>query len=149
MPPRYTHTNLVAEDWEALADFYIKVFGCAPVPPKRSLEGEWLAGAVGLDEVALEGMHLRLPGHGDAGPTLEIFSYRTMLDRPEPSANRKGLCHLAFHVDDVREALRLMEDHGGKALGVVTEREVPGVGLLSFVYAADPEGNIVELQNWS
>jgi hypothetical protein len=25
---------------------------------------------------------------------------------------------------------------------------VPGVGLLTFQYLADPEGNIVEIQNW-
>jgi len=30
---KYTHTNLVARDWRRLADFYIKVFGCTPVPP--------------------------------------------------------------------------------------------------------------------
>jgi len=27
-------------------------------------------------------------------------------------------------------------------------REVPGVGLLTFQYVADPEGNIIEVQNW-
>jgi predicted enzyme related to lactoylglutathione lyase len=30
---RYVHTNIVAEDWRRLADFYAKVFGCTPVPP--------------------------------------------------------------------------------------------------------------------
>ena len=30
----------------------------------------------------------------------------------------------------------------------MTSAEVPGVGMLTFVYVADPEGNIVELQAW-
>lgn len=27
----YAHTNLIAEDWQALARFYQQVFGCVPV----------------------------------------------------------------------------------------------------------------------
>jgi hypothetical protein len=38
--------------------------------------------------------------------------------------------------------------HGGGLVGEVASAEVPGVGLLTFVYAADPEGNIIELQAW-
>lgn len=40
-------------------------------------------------------------------------------------------------------------ENGGKALGEITNKEVPGVGLLTFVYMSDPEDNIIELQNWS
>lgn len=32
---KYMHTNLIAEDWRTLADFYQHVFGCVPVPPER------------------------------------------------------------------------------------------------------------------
>ena len=38
-----------------------------------------------------------------------------------------------------------MVAHGGGLVGDVTSAEVPGVGLLTFVYVADPEGNIIEL----
>jgi hypothetical protein len=34
-------------------------------------------------------------------------------------------------------------------LSKITKKEVPGVGLLTFVYMADPEGNILELQIWT
>lgn len=37
---KYVHTNIVAEDWRALADFYERLFGCVPVPPERDLQGE-------------------------------------------------------------------------------------------------------------
>ena len=31
----------------------------------------------------------------------------------------------------------------------IVSAEVDGVGMLTFVYLADPEGNIIELQTWS
>jgi hypothetical protein len=37
---------------------------------------------------------------------------------------------------------------GGKAVGEISSAEAKGVGLLTFVYCADPEGNILELQAW-
>ena len=35
MRARYAHTNLIARDWRRLSDFYVRVFGCVPVPPER------------------------------------------------------------------------------------------------------------------
>ena len=87
-------------------------------------------------------------GRGDSGPTLEIYQYSENEAKPEPAANREGFGHVAFEVDDVGEALAEVRKHGGGAVGDVTSHEVEGVGLLSFVYATDPEGNIVELQSW-
>jgi len=146
---RYAHTNIVARDWWALATFYIDVFGCELVPPARDQSGDWLARGTGVPRARLEGAHLRLPGHGPGGPTLEIFTYAERLPRPEPAANRLGFGHLAFAVDDVRAALAAVTTAGGGAVGEVVEREVPGVGRLTFVYAADPEGNLLELQSWT
>ena len=59
---RYVHTNLIAADWRALADFYIAVFGCAVVPPERDYTGAALDAGTGLDDAHLQGVHLRLPG---------------------------------------------------------------------------------------
>jgi hypothetical protein len=39
--------------------------------------------------------------------------------------------------------------NGGKKVGDIASSEVKGVGILSFVYVADPEGNIIELQSWT
>jgi len=33
-------------------------------------------------------------------------------------------------------------------LGEISGKEVEGVGYITFVYAKDPEGNIIELQHW-
>lgn len=145
----YRHTNIVASDWQALATFYEDVFGCEPVPPRRDLSGVWLDRGTGVRGAHLTGVHLRLPGHGEDGPTLEIYSYRSNERRPAVRANREGIAHLAFEVDDVGAAALLVLEHGGSRVGDVTSSEVPGVGILTFAYVADPEGNIIELQAWT
>ena len=145
---KYTHTNLVAHDWKALGAFYEQVFGCRPVPPERDLGGQWLDDALGIPGVHIRGIHLRLPGCGDAGPTLEIFQYdprgKTSLRTP----NRPGFGHIAFAVDDVRAALDAVIAAGGSAVGELVSVDIAGAGQIEFVYASDPEGNIIELQRW-
>jgi catechol 2,3-dioxygenase-like lactoylglutathione lyase family enzyme len=93
-------------------------------------------------------MHLRLPGCGEDGPTLEIYQYATLEDEPLPVPNRVGLRHIAFLVDDVAAILDRMTAAGGRALGEISTAEVSGKGQVEFVYAADPDGNIIELQRW-
>ena len=146
---RYAHTNIVAKDWRVLVKFYEDVFACEYAPPQREQEGAWLSAATGVARAKLSGRHLRLPGHGDNGPTLEIFSYEQSVPGAQtPAANRVGLGHLAFEVEDVRTTLAHLLAAGGSTLGSVVEREIEGVGLITFVYACDPEGNIIELQSW-
>src|SRR5215210_4299003 len=103
MAARYNHTNLVARDPERLATFYTEVFGCARSGPDRDLAGEWLERGTGHPGARIHGVHLLLPGHGENGPTLELFT----LDELEPpvrsAVNRPGLMHIAFSVDDLEE----------------------------------------------
>ncbi len=145
---KFSHVNLVARNWQHLARFYEQVFGCVPVPPERDLSGEWLDDAVNVPNVHIRGMHLRLPGYGDAGPTLEIFQYSPALEHAVPAANRLGFGHVAFAVDDIAVARAAVLAAGGGDLGKVVHREISGAGRIVFVYMTDPEGNILELQKW-
>ena len=145
---RFAHTNIAAKDWKLLSDFYVRVFNCRVKPPERKLSGSWLDHATGLQNAILEGTHLLLPGHGDSGPTLEIFSYQNMHECEPLMANHTGFTHIAFEVDDVDQTLNEALKSGGQLLGKVTEKKVDGVGDLKFVYFRDPEGNIVEIQSW-
>ncbi len=147
MPTVFAHVNIVASDWRRLSRFYQDVFGCQPLPPVRQLSGARLEAGTGVPGAELEGEHLRLPGPN--GPTLEIFSYSRMLEKPMAVANRRGLAHLAFQVDDVATTLERLLSRGGHSLGSISRLEVPGRGVVTFVYARDPEDNIVELQSWS
>ena len=145
----FGHINIVANDWRRLSRFYQDVFGCVPVPPQRNLSGPLLEAGTAVPGAHIQGEHLRLPGLGTDGPTLEIYSYGHMLSKSPVAANRLGLGHLAFQVPDVIASLKRVILHGGRSIGSVTSVPVPGRGAVTFVYAADPEDNIVELQSWS
>lgn len=147
---KYVHTNLIAKDWRKLADFYIAVFGCKPVYPERDLSGEWLVRLTGIENARIRGIHLALPGYGEGGPTLEIFQYEPERPRDQPNRiNLQGFGHIAFLTDSVEEVLNRLVEHGGKPLGEIVKKEYEGIGTLTVVYAADPEGNFIEIQNWS
>lgn len=148
MPSKYVHVNLIAKDWKQLATFYQDVFGCEPILPKRDLSGAWLEGATGVRNAHISGIHLRLPGYGDEGPTLEIFQYSSMPEHPSVQPNTPGFSHIAFGVDNVAATAQAVLRAGGTEVGSLTVREIPGVGVVTFQYVRDPEGNIIEIQHW-
>lgn len=148
MKARYVHTNLIARDWQSLAKFYEEVLGCEPIPPARDYRGANLDAATGMDGAALKGMHLRLPGWGVDGPTLEIFEYERTEDREQAALNRAGFAHIAFAVDDVETARDEVLAAGGSAVGELTVFETSDGRRVTMIYLGDPEGNIIELQKW-
>ena len=109
----YVHTNIVARDWRALARFYEAVLGCVPVPPERDYAGPALEAGTGLASARLRGAHLRLPGCGPDGPTLEIYTYDEQLPGLPTAVNRPGLTHIAFAVADVAAARDEVLANGG------------------------------------
>ena len=78
---------------------------------------------------------------------LHSKSIRTLKSNRRPP-NKRGFSHIAFEVDDVQTTLNMIEQLGGEANGHITKRTVVGVGEITFVYARDPEGNLIELQRW-
>jgi len=145
---KYKHTNIIAHDWQKLVIFYEQAFGCVRVPPERRLSGEWLEKGTGVPGARFSGIHLRLPGWGVNAPTLEIYQYSENMPKLPPAANREGFGHIAFEVEDVAEVADSVLKLGGSMLGEIVSAVVDGVGRLTFVYMADPEGNIIELQAW-
>ena len=149
MQPKYVHTNLIAEDWHKLARFYMEVFGCTQVPPERDYQGDALDAGTGLKGAHLTGVHLRLPGYGKNGPTLEIYHYDSLESRPRSAVNRPGFGHIAFEVEDVGKARQEVEAHCGEAVGEIVTLTTKAGARVTWCYMTDPEGNIVELQSWS
>ncbi len=148
MKAKYVHTNIVARDWKSLSEFYINVFGCRFKPPARDLKGKWLDNATSLKNAGIRGVHLLLPGYGIGGPTLEIFQYSKSRIAGKKTINRPGFAHIAFAVDDVNRALKKVLKHGGGTAGRIVRTTIEGAGEIEFVYARDPEGNVIELQKW-
>lgn len=150
MRAKYVHTNLIARDWERLAKFYTDVFGCELVPPERDYQGDALDAGTGLKGAHVTGAHFRLPGYEANGPTLEIYSYDQLESSHEKAAvNRPGFGHIAFEVDDVHEARRIVEANGGGIVGEIVTLTTKVGSKVTWCYMTDPEGNIIELQSWS
>ena len=147
MPIKYVHTNIIAKDWKKLAKFYIDVFGCEPIVPERHLSGKWIDNLTEIENVLIDGVHLKLPGYID-GPTLEIFQYNPENLNENNSINQRGFGHIAFHVNDVENMLNKVIEKGGSKLGSIEQKYYEGIGKLTVVYAKDPEGNFIEIQNW-
>ncbi len=145
---RFVHTNIVSTNWKELVEFYVKTFECKIVPPIRNQSGEFLDKGTGLKNAKLQGAHLLLPGYGKNGPTLEIFQYETIENQEYVSPNKRGFGHIAFAVESVEKVLETVLENGGKRLGEITKRNIEGAGEITFVYARDPEGNLIELQSW-
>ena len=117
------------------------------------MHGAWIEEVIGIRNVHIRGIHLRLPGYGRdreaKGPTLEIFQYNHIAASPGlPAINGAGYAHIAFLVDDVEACLHKLLASGGRKLGEIVVQELDNVGILTVVYTRDPEGNIVEIQNW-
>ena len=145
---RYAHVNIIAEDWRELMRFYVEVFACEPVGSERDHHGQHTDDLTGIQDVRVVGQHLRVPGHGKNGPTIEIFTFDPQLPSPEPAIHRPGFAHIAFEVDDLRGVRQQILDWGGKDYGKEITIEISEAGKLTLIYMTDPEGNIVELQHW-
>jgi predicted enzyme related to lactoylglutathione lyase len=146
---RYVHTNLIARDWRGLAAFYQTLFGCVPVPPEREYSGPIFEAGTGVKGARLTGVHLRLPGAAEGGPTLEVFNYSRLEERQPTAANRPGFAHIAFAVDSVDDARAQVLAAGGTPVGEVVTLTTAAGSRVTWCYVTDPEGNIVELQHWT
>jgi catechol 2,3-dioxygenase-like lactoylglutathione lyase family enzyme len=146
---RFGHVNVTGADWRRLAAFYTDVFGCELVPPERDIRSPDLDRATGLTDGHLTGAHLRLPGHGPTGPTIEIFQYDAVEPAQAARVDRAGWGHVAFQVPDVPAAVEAVREAGGGSLGEVITSTTADGRHVTWCYATDPDGNIVELQAWS
>lgn len=145
---RFGHVNVTGPDWRALATFYGEVFGMVQVGPERDVRGDDFDRATGLTDAHMTGAHLRLPGLGDDGPTLEIFQYDALQDGLPPAVDRPGWGHIAFQVPDVAAARDAFLAAGGDLVGDAVTTTTRDGRHVTWCYVADPGGNIVELQAW-
>ena len=148
MPTRYAHVNIIAEDWKRLCDFYEQVFDCVPVSSERDHHGPHIDTLTSEPGLRIRGQHMRVPGHGNDGPTIEIFTASKNAEDSPKRLTRSGFAHLAFEVDDVDSRRSQIKELGGDDYGDLVTIDIPGAGKLTLLYMTDPEGNIVELQKW-
>lgn len=134
----FSHVGVTVSDFDRAAAFYTETFGCTvlgamdvPVERVRALFG------VAADAPSCRMGWLRLPG----GAILELFAFRPFV-APGPLAwNRGGFSHVALNVDDVDRWHQHLTDRG---VVCVSRPERTPLGQRLF-YAADPDGNLIEL----
>lgn len=149
---RLAHVSITAKDLTGLREFYEKALGFVVSRPERGFSGGWLGKGTGVPGAAIRRVHLGLPGTEPGGALLELIEYAdTVEEHAPPAANRAGLRHVAFETESAEELARLRDliiGNGGGELGEISEKEIDGLGAVTFVYMTDPEGNIIELLNW-
>jgi len=140
---KLVHVSLGAQDAGRMAAFYCDVLGCTLRRPRRTLSGERVWRGNGLPGIAVTSIWLTLPGV--EAPFLEILEYSETAERPMPPVNAPGYGHLSFAVADIHATCAAILRAGGGMQGEVTDFGTEGAPFL-IVYARDPEGNLLELE---
>lgn len=134
--------KFLCSDVEGLAAFYQEALDCEVVVPALTTE-EVVSRGVGVPDATVTLSTLRLPGRGDRGPVLELYSVDGAV--PDEWNYHPGSGQLALGVDDLELAIGGVIAAGGNQLGEVVEWEGPSGASARFVYMRDPEGNIIDL----
>lgn len=135
----FDHVGVVVDDLEAATTFFLDLG--LEREGGGSIEGEWMDKVVGLDDVRAELVVVRTP---DGSGKLELTKYHRPADEESahPSlANRLGIRHIAFVVDDLDTIVNGLRDKGVDTIGEVENYE----DTFRLCYVRGPEGLIVEL----
>ncbi|MFZ7942097.1 VOC family protein [Neobacillus sp. 19] len=121
---RIHHIAVICSDYQKSKDFYVRVLGLTP------------AREVYREERESYKLDLEIDGHYQ----IELFSFPNPPPRPSyPEA--AGLRHLAFEVDDIAEAVEVLQNQD---VTVETIRIDPLTNK-KFTFFADPDGLPIEL----
>ena len=135
----FVHIGLVVEDLDETVRFLALLgFDCGD-PGVHS--GEWIDRIVGLDDVAVETVMVRGPDGSDVFEVVRFESPSAGAREPVPAANRPGLRHVAFKVDDVRAVVERVRTAGWDTVGEIVDYQ----SMFLLCYVRGPEGLIVEL----
>lgn len=137
---RMDNVGIVVDDLAAAIAFFVELG--LELQGQTSVEGDWVDGVLGLDDVRADIAILRTPGgHG----RIELSRFKTPrpIDDQAKSAppNTLGLCRIMFTVDDIDDAVARLRNHGGELLGKVIRYE----NAYRLCYLRGPAGFIVAL----
>ena len=135
----FVHIGLVVEDLDETVRFLALLgFDCGE---PGVFSGEWNDRIIGLENVTVEVVMARAPDGSDMFEVVRFHSPSAGAQEPAPAANRPGLRHVAFKVDDVRGVVDRVREAGWDTVGEIVDYE----GMFALCYVRGPEGLIVEL----
>ena len=135
----FVHVGVVVEDLNETVRFLALLGFDCDAPAMYS--GEWIDRTIGLENVTVEVVMARAPYGSDIFELVRFHSPSAGAGEPALAANRPGLRHIAFTVDDVRCVVDRVREAGWDTVGEIVNYE--NVYLLCYVRG--PEGLIVEL----
>ncbi|MFG1291479.1 VOC family protein [Xanthobacter versatilis] len=140
------HIGFTVPDIDEAVRFFVDVIGCIQVYELGPFQAEddWMARQLNVDPRAIMKKLVFL--RCGFGSNFEIFQYIAPDQRTiQPRNSDVGGHHLAFYVDDMDAAVRHLEAHGARILGVPVMRESGPSGGQTWVYFLTPWGMQCEL----
>ena len=135
----FVHVGLVVEDLDETVRF-LELLGLDCGRP-GTYAGEWIGRIIGLEDVTVELVIARLPDGSDVFEVVRFHSPAAGAQEAAAAANRPGLRHIAFKVDDVRGVVDRVRAAGWETVGEIVDYE----DTFRLCYVRGPEGLIVEL----
>ena len=121
----FDHVTLICADLEATRRFYVDLVGMTEVPrPAFKFPGLWFQSGNVQIHATQQGPESGKAGWADQGGKIASRGH-----------------HIAFAVDDVSEALKIVESHGVRIASPLQQRP----DGFKQLYLYDPDGHVVEL----
>jgi len=147
------HTHVITGDIEKSVHFYVDLLGFHQVTPIQDVgESPLMAEMLGVgDQARFKQTILAMPGgasYGSHVPGIEIWEITGIpLDttlKDNPALNLQGKGYNAYRVKDLAGLIRKLEAAGVKFIS----KQVFLTPDISGIYAIDPDGQIVELDEF-
>ena len=135
----FVHVGLVVEDLDEMLRF-LTVLGFECGDP-GIYAGDWIDRIIGLENTEIELAMVRLP---DGRDVMEVVRFRSPFVAGEElpaAANRPGLRHISFSVDDMAAVVERVRAAGWEPIRDVVNYQ----DMYLLAYIRGPEGVIVEL----
>lgn len=137
---RMDHVGIVVDDLDTAIAFFTELG--LELQDRMLVDGSWVDRVVGLDGVHVEIAMMRTP---DGHSRLELTRFLAppvVSNEPHPApANTLGLRRIMFAVDDIRDVVRRLQQHGGELVGEIAQYE----DAYLLCYLRGPSGIIVAL----
>jgi catechol 2,3-dioxygenase-like lactoylglutathione lyase family enzyme len=137
---RMDHVGIVVDDLDAAIAFFTELG--LEAQDRMQVDGAWVDRVVGLDGVNVEIAMMRTP---DGNSKLELTRFMApavLSGEPYPApANTLGLRRIMFAVDDIRDVVHRLKQHGGELVGEIAQYE----DVYLLCYLRGPSGIIVAL----
>ena len=138
------HVNVVTQDLEGTARFFVENFGFT-AGTATPLEGDWVARLTGYPGARAEYIPLTPANAGPGSTRIELLTYKTPETPAPPDSNAEldqpGYRHIGFAVDDIEAAYERLKDDWEFFSPPVLVPELK----LKTVYFVGPEGIVIQL----